>query len=621
MNAADYDIAKFSAIQEIYSFLDKNAYEFERKKEITDLWIEYRNKTTDLHEKQLAQWELECFLFHIIGKDVFAFSYSTGEKPEDVYQYPRLDDYQSAAFEYVKQRAKDTSSPVLKARYNHLLWKSIKGIKNSKYAKAAVDSYVEVVKYYTGLLNNSDEEITSQITKWFEALVSVVHDSKYRTAEAIDISKGLLFNNTVNIKFYIRHSILETMLDFPGVFKKETFENTLSLFEEDIKLTESGKSDDHLMAKYYLPTAIKIASKIGEDSRKWYTKIGEFYVRTADKENDPERNWIKLQFYSSAIQNFRQAGDTAKRQQAEEKYAALKEEVTLPTVEVPYDDDHIKHLNEMEEEIKGKTEILLEQPPDIVYEFITKGSFFPTLQFLRERGGIKTEPWMQGITTVKFDRNKNIESVSSEDNGEDWMFSYKYYLRHVVNPYLYYVFIPGIQSGVLTYKNFVSYLSRNTWFGATLTKKDLGGKVIHYNWISMIAPSVVEYFVQMQSSLDSKEYKPNFILSIDSLTTKFEGLFREFCIRIKTPTSTNNKTTMQELYIHQLLKHPTIQKSFTEDDRLLFEYLFTKENGLNLRNNIAHCYFDYSDYSYGYFHLLLAALLRLGKYKFNIEQK
>ena len=164
-------------------------------------------------------------------------------------------------------------------------------------------------------------------------------------------------------------------------------------------------------------------------------------------------------------------------------------------------------------------------------------------------------------------------------------------------------------------------MSRNTWFGATLTKKDLGGEVIHYNWISMIAPSVVEYFVQMQSSLASKEYKPNFILSIDSLTTKFEGLFREFCIRIKTPTSTNNKTTMQELYIHQLLKHPTIQKSFTEDDRLLFEYLFTKENGLNLRNNIAHCYFDYSDYSYGYFHLLLAALLRLGTYKFNIEQK
>jgi hypothetical protein len=227
---------------------------------------------------------------------------------------------------------------------------------------------------------------------------------------------------------------------------------------------------------------------------------------------------------------------------------------------------------------------------------------------------------MAGISTVKFDINKNIESISTDgDEMENWMYQYKYYIRHAVSPYLYYTLIPGIRSGILTAKNLIEFLAKHSWLGATLTKKDLGGETISYNWISLVAPAIQDYFLQMQASLASEDYKPNFILATDSLVTKFEGLFREFCTRIKTPTSTTNKGSMQEMYINQLLAHPTISQCFSEEDSTYFEFLFTRENGLNLRNNIAHCYFDYSDYSYAYFHLLLAALLRLAKYQFKIE--
>lgn len=352
-----------------------------------------------------------------------------------------------------------------------------------------------------------------------------------------------------------------------------------------------------------------------------YSRIGECYERLGDIETEQERSWIKQQQYTLAIHNFRLAGNAAKRNQLEEKYADLKNEVTLPTTTIQYSADHISHLKEIEEEIKAKSNNLLKENPDIIYEFIAKGSFFPTKKFVTEQARNNTEPWLRGISTVTFDINKNIESISNEEDDidiESQMFTYKYYIKHVVDAYLYYIFISGIRSGRLTYNNLISFLKRNTWLGSTLKKKDLGGEQIEYNWISMVAPPIVEYFIQMQASLASKEYKPNFILCIDSLTIKFEGLFREFCTRIKTPTSTNKKSGMQEMYIHQLMQHPTIIQSFNEDDRLLFEFLFTKEKGLNLRNNIAHCYFDYTDYSYNYFHLLLAALFRLSKYKFKM---
>ena len=45
-----------------------------------------------------------------------------------------------------------------------------------------------------------------------------------------------------------------------------------------------------------------------------------------------------------------------------------------------------------------------------------------------------------------------------------------------------------------------------------------------------------------------------------------------------------------------------------------FKYLFANEGGLNMRNNVAHSFYAFNDYSHDKILLLLAALLRLGKY-------
>ncbi|MDQ6761990.1 MAG: DUF4209 domain-containing protein [Bacteroidota bacterium] len=577
----------------------------------------YRNQTTDEREKQIAQWELECFMFQIAGAKVFSFSYSTGEKPGDVYDYPVLDEHQNTAFAYLKERVEITISPVLKARYNHLLWRAVKGIKNRTYAAKAVDAYLEILN--SCLTANGIDEFNNDrsVSKKCEFLASAVAETKLKIPETVDIFRKFLLNVT-SLKFYIKVSLLETMLKYTNVFKPEAFEDLLSVFNTESHISGTQKTDDFTMVNYYLPVAVKVASKLKSDIGIWHTKIGNCYERMGDSETDPERIWIKQQEYTLAIQHYRQAGNHISRQKAEEKYAAIKDEVTLPISVYNYSSEEITALNEIEEEIKEKTRKLLEQPADAVFEFLAKGKFLPPADTLKKTDSDKENGWMDAFTTVKFDINKNIESISAEgDNNGAGMLRYKYYIRHYVTTYLYYTLIPGIRSGKLTYKSLTQFLHTYTWIGAELTKKDLGGETIKYYWISLLAPSLQEYFLQMESSLLSESYKPNFMLAIDGLTIKFEGLFREFCTRIKVPSSTNNKGSMQELYIHQLIKHPTIIKCFSEDDRAFFEFLFTKDNRLNLLNNVAHCYFDYSDYSYKYFHLLLAALLKLAKYNFN----
>jgi hypothetical protein len=52
---------------------------------------------------------------------------------------------------------------------------------------------------------------------------------------------------------------------------------------------------------------------------------------------------------------------------------------------------------------------------------------------------------------------------------------------------------------------------------------------------------------------------------------------------------------------------------------LLFDYVFSNEGGLNLRNNIAHCFYSENEYHPDKMLLLLAVLLRLGKYNIKTE--
>jgi len=63
-----------------------------------------------------------------------------------------------------------------------------------------------------------------------------------------------------------------------------------------------------------------------------------------------------------------------------------------------------------------------------------------------------------------------------------------------------------------------------------------------------------------------------------------------------------------------------ILQYFNEDDRLLFEYVFSDKGGLNLRNNVAHSFYKENQYQPDEMLLLLAVVLRLGKYNIKTKQ-
>jgi hypothetical protein len=106
---------------------------------------------------------------------------------------------------------------------------------------------------------------------------------------------------------------------------------------------------------------------------------------------------------------------------------------------------------------------------------------------------------------------------------------------------------------------------------------------------------------------------------IDSMTLKIEGLIRELFTLKGYPTIIqNNETkTAQEKDINHLLHDEKIGEFLDQDELLFYRYLFIEQEGINLRNRVAHSLFLEQEYDMGLAYLLFIALLRL--FKFTLE--
>lgn len=614
MNLKEINIEQFKSINALYSFIDENAFSLIRNWELVNLLLQFKNQTKDDIEKKKCQWEIDCFLFDIKSDLLFSQIYSDGKNTAEIKKYPDLNEFQNEAITYLKERLKTSNNSLIKARYNHLLWKCPRGVKRDAYALGAIDNYIASIREYYRLFQiERHKEIPIQIGNLFEILIAVSNQIKSDKTPLKELTTFLLIEAT-KLEFYTREGILRDMLEFPKIFKPNDFEKSLELIENELK-KDNTVIDDFSLVHNYLPTAIKIALKTSSDTKKWHNEIGITYLRMADEVTNEDRFWIKQDYHSSAIEAFRQAGNINERKEAEKLYADLKPKIKLPLFKIDYTTEIQTYLLEHQKSIKIKAENILKQDYNIIYRFISQGLFFPSYENVSKASSKNSNAFLEFATNINFDKNKNIvkQKVSNKELKKIFD-SYKFQLEISVLPYLHHIIILGIESGKLTFENFINFLVEETWIGKTYIRYDIGGNEQQVNWIQQLSPSIVEFFLQVQAWSHSKYFTPSFILCIDSFTLKMEGIFRNFCERAGIPVSFDRAKGMQEAYIHNVFDNETIIGYFNEDDRLFFNYLFSNDGGMNLRNNIAHCFYLPNEYHPDKMLLLIAALLRLGKY-------
>lgn len=238
--------------------------------------------------------------------------------------------------------------------------------------------------------------------------------------------------------------------------------------------------------------------------------------------------------------------------------------------------------------------------PYEIYNYISTARILPPAFLLNK---IITPITFNYTTVESFDINLN-----SKPGSHGMISEYRIHFDNMSVFKLRYLFTYGIKNGKLSSESFTDYIRNETWIGKTTDEESC-------EWISLLAPGIKSFFEQSKIEIESgKASDQAYILASDSLAIKFEGLLRAFSLKIGAQTiELYQDGTSSRISFEKLLENPKLQGTIEDQDIAFFKFLFT-DAGLNIRNNIAHCFYQFSDYSAAFPMFLIVAILRLGAY-------
>lgn len=587
-----------ASLEGFYSHLDSLSFEatdrMNLRKELKNLEDEDGDKQT----QERISWEIYVCLFDIIEGRVEPFSQTTN-KDGSINSYPSYGLFTDSTYDYLIMRAKTTANFILKAKYWHILWGGSK--KHSVYSKNAIDAYISIITKE----NTSEEEQWIKL-KAIKNVIPIAGQSNYRIDELYALTEDIL-SKPDYLDVY-KNSLIGFLINIPKA-RKEKFESYQNILLElakkyKVELKESSILED------MMETGLRIAEKRNLDVKKWNELVGDTILRQVNKRKNDETGIAKSMILARALQFYKQSGNNRKINKVIKLYNENKKNVNLAETYLPLEGEQVSLIQEY---TNARVASLIELGSEAIFYFLTTDT---TLTPSIDDRIDNTWTTFDYVSLLRFDINVNIGPKGKRNTKKEKRFmDYYFRMQYFVAPFLGELFSKGIRKGTLSAEAIIGHFIDNSWFGKTLAKETSSKKFIEYNWISVIAPALVDFFRQMESGLYDPSSKPNFVLCIDSLTLKFEGVLRDFATMLKIPPNKQAKNgEIRQKYIEELLQEKKIKDYFSESDLLYFEFVFVSKDGLNLRNNVAHGFFHFSNYHFFYMHLLICAFLKIGKY-------
>jgi len=607
-------LEKFKTIKSLYDHIEVNALDCDDLnladlfKNLRDIMVEEKQ----LDEAHIAQFEIDIFCFTLKNGKIFPL-YIMNDKNGDIIEYPRVDNLTDKFCEYLVSRFDSTSNPKLKSRYGQILWFSPK--KNGKYAQIAIECYLELIKLYEekDLLNPQEHygaEVLGSIKNAYYLSRNMNDGHLIKVTKSKIKSLIFHFNPRSVSSFRLKVDLIELMLEERRIFRKDDF---IAIQHICIQMAENKNNSENLRAAIYLfELGEKIDQKLGANTCNWRLLIAESYERWMGQ---TEKNaLIATDFCQKALENYRSIKNKDKIEELEKKYIQLKSSIKLELIEYKCD------LNEILDDFRLLAKrIAKHNPEEIIGYLMYNKELLPTYKYVESLAEdiIQKYPITNLFPEIILDQNTHPAQHFYEEGEKKYykiLCNYKLGLELIYIRKINIIIFEAILAGKINAKTFIDFLHTYSWFSNTVIKNLPNGQKMEYNWLSLIAPAIIEYFNQIEYYSASGRY-PNLILPIDSLTLKIEGLIRYLCEELGVVTFTQSKDkTIREKDINALLHEQKMTVLLDEDDLILLKFLLVEKAGYNLRHNIAHALATYEEYNINYMNLLLLALLRLGKY-------
>lgn len=612
----------FKELNDIYDHIEKNDIDYNNSSHIAKLFQQLRDLKRNEDQKdeaQKAQWETDFFSFTIWNGDLNPIFSGANEKGEKI-EYPSLENFDDAAYDYLINRLNISKNPLIKARYSTILWSSPK--KHGKYAKIATDSFLELTKSYV-----KKDKSEPQKDWGYKALLSI--ENAYRIGlkskqNVNSLKSGIIrlinnFNSKSSSSFLLKSELMGLMLNEKKTFVKEDFLG-LEKVCNDVYIDLIARNDFH-SAIIILTLGEKIDNKIGCNTYNWKELIAETYESLMEKaiQND---NFLALKFCLNAIDNYKKIKSLKKIKELEQKYKTIQDNIEFKEIKFEFK-GYDKHLVQIKKEVD---EISKFNSSDIISYLMECNDFLlPSSEFLNNHADKITKdlPLLAMCSRVNFDpRGHPAESYVATDDKKhnEKLRYYNLYINFVTNLFLYFLFVESVQKEKLSAEIIINFLRKHSWIGVKFINK-VNGKDVERDWIALIAPSLYSYFNELKINIINPKTPSNFILSMDSLVLKLEGLIRDFCrlngITTFSSHTENNEPIAREKSINKLLNDEKLKEIISEEDLFFLRYLLIDQGGYNLRNEIAHSLISIEDYNLYPMNLLLLAFLRLAKYNFK----
>lgn len=569
-----------------FQYLDLNTYKY-----ITAL----RDKIEDENTKKLCSYELYVADFSI-EEGVQIPKFQNGPNA-----YPTLELFDDN-FEYVKTRANKVQNQKHKAKYNHLLWLSPQ--KHIDFAKEAIENYLLLLK--DSSFSVEDNLKCYSYGKYFKNLFILSQSVNHKKDETLNYFVSLLEIDKIND--FTKYSLMDFIIENG---KKINTSITKTFY--DYSKNKITKLDERVLESY-LKLLVILSQKLKTSPNEYHEKLGDYHISQLEKEKN--KGFIAHHYYTNALEEYKKANNKTKIEDTAVLLEQAKKTIDLKKVSFEVKDEKIKMaLNQLWDYTKKKTDYLIENGNDKdIYEYLILEKLFPKAEILNT----EIKPVMLDfVSTMAFDINKNVSK-----NKSGGINSYSIHINNFSIHHIWLVVSKGIKSGKISSVSLIDYLKMDSWYGKDFTYLDTNNESHGFNWIELLSPSLQSFFVQTEIDIKTNSHNSKgYILAIDSLVLKFEGLLREFSRLIGAQTiDIKENGTEERIGFDKLLDNEKLKALIPEDDIAFFKFLFTSI-GMNLRNNVAHCFFTTKNYTSAVMLLLIVALLRLGNYKLEIKEK
>lgn len=564
-------------------------------------------------DKEKLKWEMEALSFWFNDGVLESEFSQTSADGKRVFAWPNFENFSKEKYLYLETRANQTTNLFLKARYFTILWNAPKAFRHNKNGEKAIDTLISIISSRSA----SIEETFYESKEMLKVAAKISYQVKsYRTEEIVSISSKWLFEDCLHDR-YFKTSLIRFIVDCPKIWPPKKLSQVHKLLLEI--MDEFIENPDPFFSKEAGFLGVKIASKLGLDKKIWYNKMGEASEAFAEYRMDDESRIVPLGELQEALNFYHISGNKAKVKEVGQKYQSLQKELKLNTVSIPIESKAIEALLNFNKVLADKIVALDSKS---IFNFLaTTNQIIPNASSIRDTINTIQPSFEFFAKQMKFDLNKNLASSSpseAELEQSKLFENYRLYIDLQVLPLISAIFSKGVLNGKINHQSLIDFLSNHTWLGKDLEESNSTGEIRRYSWLGLLAPALLEFFVQKEASLKSVGVFTNYVLCLDSLTLKFEGILRDFAKRAGASTLKSGRGgQIREGFTEDLLELEEVKKLFSEDDLLYFRFIFTSA-GMNMRNNVAHCFLRFPGYQESSFLLVLTAILRFAKYELKV---